>query len=169
MTTSNTLIGIDPGIVSGFAIYETNQKALTEVTSVKLFKLFELLKWQHYNEEVAVYIEDPHTWKPFGKMVHNASVLQGAGAVKQTFNHIVELMDHLKIPYFKTKLQGSMKKTKADYFNKITGWEGKTNEHGRDAAMLVFGRKPIDANTGDLKHSGHSVISDHSKEKLVKH
>lgn len=31
-------------------------------------------------------------------------------------------------------------KTKADVFKKRTGWVERTNEHARDAAMLVFKR-----------------------------
>jgi len=33
-----------------------------------------------------------------------------------------------------------MTKLTADQFKRITGWHGRTNEHGRDAAMLVFGK-----------------------------
>ena len=31
-------------------------------------------------------------------------------------------------------------KKKADDFKRMTGWTGRTNEHARDAAMLVFKR-----------------------------
>ena len=33
-----------------------------------------------------------------------------------------------------------MTKLSAEQFRRITGWTEQTNEHGRDAAMLVFGR-----------------------------
>jgi hypothetical protein len=29
----------------------------------------------------------------------------------------------------------------AEMFEKITGYNERTNEHGRDAALLIFGRK----------------------------
>ena len=35
--------------------------------------------------------------------------------------------------------KGATKKT-ADEFKQLTGWQGRANEHGRDAAMLIFGR-----------------------------
>ena len=30
-------------------------------------------------------------------------------------------------------------KMTAEAFERMTGWKGRTNEHGRDAAMLVYG------------------------------
>ena len=45
-----------------------------------------------------------------------------------------------------------MTKSKADTFKKLTGWTGRTNEHARDAAMLVFRRFAKDNTV--LKHYG---------------
>lgn len=32
-------------------------------------------------------------------------------------------------------------KLTAEQFNRLTGWTARTNEHSRDAAMLIWGRK----------------------------
>jgi len=37
------------------------------------------------------------------------------------------------------KLKWHKKKMDAEPFNRLTNWKGKTNEHARDAEMLVFG------------------------------
>jgi hypothetical protein len=34
-------------------------------------------------------------------------------------------------------------KIKAEAFKRLTGWQGQTNEHSRDAAMMVFGLKSV--------------------------
>ena len=45
------------------------------------------------------------------------------------------------IPHCKGAPKDNKTKLNADQFSRITKWEGRTNEHGRDAAMLIFGRK----------------------------
>jgi hypothetical protein len=37
-------------------------------------------------------------------------------------------------------------KINKDYFQKLTGYKGNTSEHGRDAAMLVFGHNGMNIN-----------------------
>jgi hypothetical protein len=37
--------------------------------------------------------------------------------------------------------KNAITKMKAEYFRQLTGYKGKTSEHGRDAAMLVYGMK----------------------------
>lgn len=132
-------IGIDPGMNNGFAIYDRQLAEITHCTSLPLHVLFDTLKsWQ--KNDIEVFIENPNTWIGFkGKKADNAR-LQGAGAVKQTYRHIVEFLDDYAIPYTPTKLQGNLKKVSRDYFSKVTGYNDRTNEHARDAAMIVFKR-----------------------------
>lgn len=134
-------IGIDVGIVNGFSVWDRDYKNLECVISCKLFELFiELQKWHTYDsEDIEVFIENPNTWKPFGKS--NSAVLQGAGAVKQTYKHIIEFLEFKKIPYTPTSIQGNLKKLNRATFEKYTKWAEPTNEHARDSAMIVFGRK----------------------------
>lgn len=135
------LIGIDPGIVCGLAIISKSDGKFFMVKSCKLHELFELLLAVQ-TSEILVYIENPNTWVPFRKLAPGVAEMRraGAGAVKQTYKHIIEFLDDNGMEYHSTRLQGNYKKVKADWFRKQTGWNGKTNEHGRDAAMLIFGR-----------------------------
>jgi hypothetical protein len=132
-------IGIDPGMNNGFAIYDRQLAQITHCTCLPLHVLFDTLKsWQ--KNGIEVFIENPNTWISFGSKKKSDARLQGAGAVKQTYRHIVEFLDDYEIAYTPTKLQGNLKKVSRDYFAKITGYTDKTNEHGRDAAMIVFKR-----------------------------
>ena len=131
-------IGIDPGIVSGFAIWNKEGKKLEDVKSYKLHELFSIIKWTKERASIFVYIENPNTWVQFRNTSPSPHQQQGAGGVKQTYKHIVEFLTDHNIEFVPTKLQGNMKKVKADYFKTLTGYQGKTNEHGRDAALLVF-------------------------------
>jgi len=104
-----------------------------------LHVLLDTLKaWK--NNDIEVFIENPNTWVGFKGKKGNDARLQGAGAVKQTYRHIVEFLEDYAIPYTPTKLQGNLKKVSRDYFSKVTGYTDRTNEHARDAAMIVFKR-----------------------------
>ena len=144
MKKDNTLsyryaIGIDPGVNCGFAIYDRQLAELTHCCSLPLHELFDTLKaWS--GNGIEVFIENPNTWVQFKGKKTMDSRLQGAGAVKQSYRHIVEFLQDYSIAFKPTKLQGNMKKVSHDYFVKLTGFDGKTNEHGRDAAMIVFKR-----------------------------
>ena len=134
-------IGIDVGIVSGFAVFDRGEKRLIQVTSLKLFMLLERIRAWANNNEIRVYIENPNTYRRFkGNEKQNSAKMAGSGAVKQTYKHIVELLEYDKIPFTPVSVIGTLKKLDAETFAKYTKWEGKTNEHGRDAAMIVFNR-----------------------------
>jgi len=64
---------------------------------------------------------------------------RGAGSVMRDAQIWEEFLDKYRIPYELVAPKNNKTKLKADYFKKITGWSLGTNEHGRDAAMLVFG------------------------------
>lgn len=135
------IIGIDPGIVSGFAIYDQQLKQLTKVTSFKLFQLFEEIA-SIQGGDVFVRIENPNTWFGF-KGKADPARLQGAGAVKQTFKHTIEFLEFFKVEYQTVSLHSAQKKVNSDNFKRTTGWNKATNEHGRDAAMLCFQFHPL--------------------------
>jgi hypothetical protein len=142
MEKARYIIGIDPGIVCGFAVQENGK--LINVSSCKLHKLFYALKndLRLTNNNILVYIENPNTWVPFKNVSREVMEMKraGAGAVKQTYKHIIEFLEDNSITYHPTRLQGNYKKVTAKWFKQQTGWDKPTNEHGRDAGMLIFGR-----------------------------
>lgn len=132
------MIGIDPGINVGYATWFVEDKLLCYVTSESLFKIFEWIAGLNQTHSIKVRIENPNTWIGFKGQKRESFRLQGAGAVKQSYKHIIEFLEHHKIDYEPVRLQGSMKKLSAARFKELTGYTDRTNEHGRDAAMLVF-------------------------------
>jgi hypothetical protein len=50
-----------------------------------------------------------------------------------------DYLTDLRIPFEMVAPKNNATKLTAEQFRRITGYEGKTNEHGRDAAMLVYG------------------------------
>lgn len=135
-------IGIDPGIITGIAVFDSHIKALVLVKSYKLFKVFDIIDMYNVTKDCIVYIENPNTWVPFKSSTRQAndSKLQGSGAVKQTYKHLLEFFADREIECIPTKIQGNIKKTDSKLFQQITGWSAETNKHGRDAALIVFNR-----------------------------
>ncbi len=136
------LIGIDPGIKCGFALCGNDGK-LKDVSTLKLWELFFILKTLKFTlkNNLLVRIENPNTWKPFKGQTHTASRLQGVGGVKQSYKHIIEFLEDNGFEYENTRIQGNYKKLTSSKFKEITGWDKPTNEHGRDAGMIVWGRR----------------------------
>lgn len=134
------LIGIDPGKNNGFALIEDGK--LMSVKTMKTWEVIDAVRYiTSYRGITFVRIEDPFTWKPFGKS--NPGKMQGSGQVKARFNVIIEYLEDNGIPFERVPIQGTLKKTTAEYFAKLTGWKDRTSEHGRDAAMLIFGYKKV--------------------------
>jgi hypothetical protein len=64
----------------------------------------------------------------------------GAGSVKRDCAIWEDFCRDLGIDYIPVPPQAGLTKWPADYFNKVTGWKGRTSDHARDAALLVYGK-----------------------------
>ena len=133
------LIGIDPGTKTGVAVWDNECGYFHEITTTGIFKALQMVLRMATYETAHLFIEDPNTWKPFGKDATNK--LQGAGSIKRDFAIWKEFCEDHNISMTPIKLQGTAKKLKADFFQQLTKHKGRTDQHGRDAAMLVFNRK----------------------------
>ncbi len=136
------LIGIDTGVNTGFAVAEDkgNGEELQKVTSISITQAMhqvnELIA-QHGKEVVQLIIEDARQRKWFTGGREKA---QGVGSVKRDAQIWEDWCTENQINYRMIHPKNNSTKYKADTFKKITGWTGRTNEHARDAAMLVFRR-----------------------------
>lgn len=94
--------------------------------------------------EFLVVFEDARQRKWFTPERSNSEYrgkLMGAGAAKRDAKIWEEFLQDNIIPYEAHKPQAGGTKWPADHWARVTGWEGRTSEHARDAALLVFGRK----------------------------
>ncbi|WP_316619851.1 hypothetical protein [Psychrobacter sp. ANT_WB68] len=88
-----------------------------------------------------LYIEDARQWIGFnGKTKATQARLQGAGSVKRDAKIWEDWCKEHDYEVVFVKPMGKGLKKSAEDFKRITKWEGRTNEHSRDAAMIVFGR-----------------------------
>ncbi|MPW44761.1 hypothetical protein [Acinetobacter guerrae] len=136
------LVGIDTGVNTGFAVAVDEGKGgdLIQVISLTITQAMARVKelCELYGQaEVCLYIEDARkrTWFTGGR-----EKAQGVGSVKRDAQIWEDWCKENKINYKMIHPKDNCTKYKADAFQKVTGWVGRTNEHARDAAMLVFKR-----------------------------
>ncbi|QQV90553.1 hypothetical protein Danklef1_69 [Polaribacter phage Danklef_1] len=137
------LIGIDPGVKTGFAvIYNGEKKAITLTIHNALQQVKTLLN-QH--GEIHVRVEDARKRKWFGP--NSAAKKQGAGSIKRDckiwYDFLKELSkeNHTNLTFEMIHpIKGGTKIDK-ELFKKMSGIKTVTSEHARDAFLLIMNYK----------------------------
>lgn len=132
------LIGIDPGVNTGFAAAINGE--LVEVKCLKIDECFEqIIKMRALmTDDITVHVEDARKRGCDSKT--SAVKAQGAGSVKRDCKIWEDFLKRKGFDFVLVPPQQNNTKLTADQFKKITKWQGRTNEHARDAAMLIFKR-----------------------------
>jgi hypothetical protein len=134
-------IGIDPGKKTGFAVWEHDARYLAEVATLSITQAMEKVRMMADilgRENIRLYIEDarqrtwfgnsgPEKWKGAGSICRDCTIWEG-------FCREQGLEYRMMAP------SAGCTKLGASQFKALTKWQGRTSNHARDAAMLVFGR-----------------------------
>lgn len=134
-------IGIDPGKNTGFAVWDHDARYLAEVTTVSITQAMERVRMMADvlgRENIRLYIEDARQRKWYGRTGRER--LKGAGSICRDSTIWDDFCRELGVEYVMIAPRHNTTKLKATQFRTITKWQGRTDEHARDAAMLVFGR-----------------------------
>lgn len=133
----SSYIGIDTGVKTGFAIYSMSVRSITDVRTVTIDVAMELVQDLAKISPVFVRVEDSRL------AVHGRRAqghrLKGAGSVMRDAKMWEDFLTRLKIDFEMVRPRKEFTKWKPDAFRRLTQWEGRTSQHGRDAAMLVHG------------------------------
>lgn len=137
-------IGIDCGVNTGFTVWNKEQKELALVDSFSIINAINKVEAiaKEFPGQVFVRFEDARLrkWIPRQKTEGaERGRREGAGSVKRDCSIWEEFLKENNIPYEAVAPKNNKTKLKAEAFRKLTGWTGETNEHSRDAGMLVFG------------------------------
>ena len=138
-------VGIDTGTHTGYAVWDSTSKELKECTSLMIHQAMEKVRRLHreYGSDLLVRIEDPRqrTWFGTERMSRDEERkrLQGVGSVKRDASIWEDYLSDAGIRFQMVAPKHNATKMSAEYFKAVTKWTARTNEHGRDAAMLVFG------------------------------
>lgn len=134
-------IGIDTGTHTGVAVWNSEERQFHDIKTMMLHQALQYVItmcqiWKR--ENVMVLFEDARQRKWFG--ADSNAKMQGAGSVKRDASIWEEFCTDYQIAFRALPPAKGGTKLKKDYFQALTGWRGKTSEHARDAAMIVFGR-----------------------------
>jgi len=152
------LIGVDPGSITGVCVWDNERQRIADMKSMSHI---EFMEWVTVNKdiyEILVVIEDPNLNQPVfmtneekkdifgGDNEERETALrillrraQNIGMNKQVAKTLMEFMEAKGIDY--APFRPYMKKMDAEQFKSYTKWPGRTNQHNRDAARLVYGLK----------------------------
>ncbi len=135
-------IGIDTGVKTGFAAYDTKKRALVQVDTMTITRAMDLVMVYRnigltVGEEIMLHIEDARLRKWFGNA--GREKLQGAGSVKRDARIWEDFCKEKEINFEMVPPRNNTTKLTTAQFRYITGWKKTTSEHARDAAMLVYG------------------------------
>ncbi len=139
--TRDRIVGLDPGVSTGFAIWSRTDRKLVDVQTTTITAAMSMVKMMHdFGSLHSVVFEDARLRTWFGSKGREA--LQGAGSVKRDCSIWQEFLEGLEgVPFRPVSPQSKGAKLDAAQFAKLTGWDGRTSSHARDAAMLVWGMK----------------------------
>ena len=135
--------GIDPGVNTGVAVWDSERMCFLVVATVTIVEAMKIVKDYTDKGDVTIVTEDARKrkWLPREKSYSEfKGRAMGAGSVMRDSKIWQEFAEFYKIPIELRPPRPGMTKWNADYWAKVTGWKGRTSEHARDAALLVFQR-----------------------------
>ncbi len=139
-------VGIDTGHDTGFAAWESGCQAFDAVATLKIHEALDRVRKlaRIYGDDLVVVFEDARQrkWLPRERSASQyRGRLQGAGSVKRDAVIWEDFCRDLGIRYEALPPRRGATKWSAEAFAKATGWQGRTSNHARDAALLVYGRR----------------------------
>ena len=136
-------IGIDTGVHTGIAVWDSEKRKFVYLETLKIHEALQIVSSYAYKDiPLCVRFEDARQrkWIPFAKnMTGELGRAQGAGYVKAHCQIWEDFLRDKDIPFEMIAPRRNVPKLSAEQFGRITGYKARTNEHSRDAAMLVYG------------------------------
>ena len=135
-------IGIDPGTHTGVAVWDTKEGRFLSLETMPIHQaLIKVMMWKdRAGHDLQVVFEDARQRTWFGRDKNTNAKRQGAGSIKRDCSIWEDFCKDYQIPFLAVPpIKGGTKLSEA-YFKPISGYQGRTSNHARDAAMLVIGR-----------------------------
>lgn len=135
-------IGIDTGTHTGFAVWDDRARRFLELSTLPIHRAMEkVLRYAASGSPCIVVFEDARRRTWFGDDWRKSrQKLQGAGSVKRDCSIWEAFLKDKGIRFSAVPPVKGGTKLPADRFRALTGYAGRTSNHARDAAILVFGR-----------------------------
>lgn len=145
------VIGVDPGVKTGFAVWDREQKKLTAIETVSFWELFlgiqRSLLYNTLNTcfviEIANYAPTFRERRGKAQSVGTADRMsRNVGGLSREADLLVEGFRQLGYEVIERRPIGKAKKAADDVeqFERLTGWTERTSQHARDAGRLCYQR-----------------------------
>ncbi len=133
------IIGIDPGVKTGIALFDPELHKLTLLT-MKIHQAFDEIARMNNAFPIEVVIENPNLWTHFSKSKNAHKRLQGAGSIKRDYSAWVDFLNAHKILFRSVRpdKQRNALAVDKETFKRITDYQDRSSEHARCAALLVW-------------------------------
>ncbi len=134
------VIGIDPGVKTGWCVYDVLHGEITEAATITLWEAY--YKAETMNPDWVLFkVEDPAQNKPVWNRNlskdANLKVAQDVGGNKKEARLLIEGLRGLG--FCVDAVRPTEGKWTSRYFRGITGYEGRVSQHVRDAGRLSWG------------------------------
>jgi hypothetical protein len=150
MNAPSLHIGIDPGVTTGYAIWNKTKQNFEKIISGSFWDIIvelEAAKTVRVTglATIKVVIEDPnlnpttHNREAFSMRTMDRKA-QNVGSNKRDASLLIEYLERHEFELIRVKPSRSNRKINQETFKAQTRWAARTNQHERDAAMLCFGR-----------------------------
>lgn len=133
------VIGLDPGSNTGVAYFTAGQ--LRKLETITPMQIGEVLRMAGPNLKRVIFEDSRLTSYMFTTVKSRAAALKMArnvGEIDAWSKLIVATCADLDIPAHGISPKQKGAKLNAEQFAKLTGWDGKSNSHERDAAMCAW-------------------------------
>lgn len=144
------VLGLDPGLETGLAgfVPEGAGRLAFVASAAPLDALRYLRRWARQGRLLTAYVEDARDLGLYAR--HRTAereerdrIARGVGHVDCLTTLYLEALGRLGVPAV-TVTPGRGPKWDAAELARLTGYEGPSNEHGRDAARLAYGKRALD-------------------------
>jgi hypothetical protein len=133
------VVGIDPGVSTGFAVYDDGK--LVSLETIEPYQVAWHLSQLQF-EPLFVAFEDSrlqsHVWLPSQSKGVASNIARKVGMVDAWCYLIERVCEEYDIAYMRISPKAKGQKLNAKDFELFTGWDGKSNQHERDAAMVAW-------------------------------
>ena len=135
-------VGIDPGVECGFARVCRATRKLVEVATLDFWGVYNHVRTTYTPEHVEIFIEKAASNRLYERRDGVAGRVRDRVAGNVGANQMIAVLlieGFRALGYRVTEVLPQGKWTPGE-FKRITGYYGRTSEHGRDAAKMIFGR-----------------------------
>jgi hypothetical protein len=136
-------VGIDPGVQTGFAVYDQSSRRLVEAQTSDFWSVYEMVRARFSVEDTEVFVECPglHARVVFNRLGGERVAARReriAGNVGSNRREATLMVEGLRRAGFRVEeVKPRQRKWTAEEFLRRTGYENRTSEHARDAARLI--------------------------------